>query len=191
MALTRLSSAAVHAPAAGRATRLELVRGPWLEELLGCSEAMEAVRRELLGWQPPDAQPADVVGRTAALLQDDLVVAFRAAAERIDTWAASTDPLTARRTGLLAASLAVELQLTGVRLELAVRLRQAQSSRLLTDVAGVGSTAAATGAAIVGRVLAHPRSAFAQDVDTARRGLHLVQVLHRLVQAEHPDPDID
>jgi hypothetical protein len=216
MALTRMSSGAPLAPATAHAARFELGRGPWLEELLECSEAMEAVRRDLLGWKPDLAsttartgaptrrQPAGAgPDRAAQLLQDGPVMAFRAAAERIDAWAASTEPLAARRTGLMAGSLGVELQLSGVRLELAVRLRHSQPVRAarasersevaerLSDVAGVGSTSAATGSAIVRRVVEHPRGSFADDVETARRGLNLVQVLHRLLQTEVPDPDID
>jgi len=134
--------------------------------------------------------------RAARAAESPILSSFQAAQEAVLAWHEELSPGTLRRDRIQAGSLGLELQLDGVRLELAVRLRQSLHPNQMRDelggMYGVGLRAADRGYQLVGQVAdGSPRARLGKDIWAAMQASNMVRTLNRLLVANLPDARLD
>jgi hypothetical protein len=134
--------------------------------------------------------------RPAATADSPILSAFLTAAARVEQWQEQLSGSDLRRPRIEAGSVGLGLQLDGVRLELAVRLRQSlHPHRLTTDLAqlsGAGLEAAQQGCTLVAEAVSGCSERLLRShVQTARQTAGMVRTLNLMLVEKLPDHRLD
>lgn len=134
--------------------------------------------------------------RAASAARSPILSSFQAAERAVAAWQEELPTGATRRDRLQAGSLGLGLQLDGLRLELAVRLRQSLHPDRMQDeldgMYGVGLRAADRGYALVAEIAeAYPRARHTTDLWSAMQASNMVRTLNLLLVANLPDARLD
>jgi hypothetical protein len=139
---------------------------------------------------------ADAGSRQAAAAESPILSGFLMTAAWAERLGSGLSPGELRRSRVQAGLAGLGLQVDGLRLELAVRLRQVlhpeQASHELAQIAGVGLDAAEKGFAVVSAAAGGcPQSVLQDQVQAARQRGDMVRTLNLMLVENLPDPRLD
>jgi hypothetical protein len=173
---------------------------PVLDSLVLASRQVRQVQRTV-----EDAEPSQLLepilfargaDRAAEGARSPILSSFAAARQAVLAWQEDLPAAATRRDRLQAGELGLGLQLDGVRLELAVRLRLLlHPDRMraeLDGMTGVGLRAADRGYALVNEVAdGYTKARLTADLWSAMQTSNMVRTLNLLLVANLPDARLD
>jgi hypothetical protein len=186
-----------------RAPRPQLTRigrGRVFDEVTVVAEAVKGVQDAVRRARPLDLLEPLVLAtgpdRQAAGTESPILSGFlmtSAWAQRLEDGLSAAE---LRRSRVQAGLCGLGLQVDGVRLELATRLRQVlhpqRASHELAQIAGIGLAAAEQGFAVVAAAAGGcPQSVLEDQVQAARQRAGMVRTLNLMLVENLPDPRLD